>query len=155
MKVLYDAAADAQPVAGAAADRQRFERYLQAYRAAGGGEIALAERWLQVLAPSRRAGEGPQPGCRRPGGAVWEPPESEEPVTTEIASRGYARADVLVSTEWVQAHVDDPAVRLIESNEDTLLYASGHIPGAVHVDWTADLNDQIRRTTWRARPSRP
>jgi thiosulfate/3-mercaptopyruvate sulfurtransferase len=66
-------------------------------------------------------------------------------VTTEIASRGYARADVLVSTEWVQAHVDDPAVRLIESNEDTLLYASGHIPGAVHVDWTADLNDQIRR----------
>ena len=66
-------------------------------------------------------------------------------MTTEIASRGYARADVLVSTEWVQAHVDDPAVRLIESNEDTLLYASGHIPGAVHVDWTADLNDQIRR----------
>jgi len=52
MKVLYDAAADAQPVAGAAADRQRFERYLQSYRAAGGGEIALAERWLQVLAPS-------------------------------------------------------------------------------------------------------
>jgi len=52
MKVLYDAAADAQPVADAAADRQRFERYLQGYRAAGGSEIALAERWLQVLAPS-------------------------------------------------------------------------------------------------------
>jgi thiosulfate/3-mercaptopyruvate sulfurtransferase len=34
---------------------------------------------------------------------------------------------------------------LIESNEDTLLYAAGHIPGAVHVDWTSDLNDQIRR----------
>ena len=36
-------------------------------------------------------------------------------------------------------------VRLIESNEDTLLYSSGHMPGAVHVDWTSDLNDQIRR----------
>jgi thiosulfate/3-mercaptopyruvate sulfurtransferase len=36
-------------------------------------------------------------------------------------------------------------VRLIESNEDTVLYSAGHIPGAVHVDWTADLNDQLRR----------
>src|SRR5205085_9151841 len=38
-----------------------------------------------------------------------------------------------------------PKVRLIESNEDTLLYSSGHLPGAVHVDWTSDLNDPIRR----------
>jgi thiosulfate/3-mercaptopyruvate sulfurtransferase len=52
---------------------------------------------------------------------------------------------VLVSTDWVEAHLNDPSIRLIESNEDTLLYASGHIPGAVHVDWTSDLNDQIRR----------
>ncbi len=64
---------------------------------------------------------------------------------TEIASRGYAHPEVLVSTEWVEQHLKDPGVRLIESNEDTLLYASGHIPGAVHVDWTSDLNDQIRR----------
>jgi thiosulfate/3-mercaptopyruvate sulfurtransferase len=63
----------------------------------------------------------------------------------DIASRGYAHPDVLVSTEWVAGHLNDPGVRLVESNEDTLLYASGHIPGAVHVDWTADLNDQIRR----------
>ena len=40
---------------------------------------------------------------------------------------------------------DDPGVRIVESNEDTLLYASGHVPGAVHVDWTADLNDPLRR----------
>jgi thiosulfate/3-mercaptopyruvate sulfurtransferase len=64
---------------------------------------------------------------------------------TDITSRGYAHPEVLVSTEWVEQHLKDPGVRLIESNEDTLLYASGHIPGAVHVDWTSDLNDQIRR----------
>ena len=64
---------------------------------------------------------------------------------TAIASRGYAHPDVLVSTEWVAAHLNDPSVRLVESNEDTLLYPSGHIPGAVHVDWTTDLNDALRR----------
>jgi thiosulfate/3-mercaptopyruvate sulfurtransferase len=63
----------------------------------------------------------------------------------EIDARGYAHPEVLVSTDWVEQHLSDPGVRLIESNEDTLLYASGHVPGAVHVDWTSDLNDQIRR----------
>jgi thiosulfate/3-mercaptopyruvate sulfurtransferase len=62
-----------------------------------------------------------------------------------IADRGYRHPNALVSTDWVAEHVADPAVRIIESNEDTLLYASGHVPGAVHVDWTADLNDQLRR----------
>jgi thiosulfate/3-mercaptopyruvate sulfurtransferase len=66
-------------------------------------------------------------------------------MTTPIEQRGYAHPEVLVSTEWVDAHRGDAGVRLIESNEDTLLYSSGHIPGAVHVDWTSDLNDQIRR----------
>jgi thiosulfate/3-mercaptopyruvate sulfurtransferase len=64
---------------------------------------------------------------------------------SDIASRGYAHPEVLVSTDWVAAHLNDPSVRLIESNEDTLLYSSGHIPGAVHVDWTTDLNDPLRR----------
>src|SRR5918993_4650542 len=64
---------------------------------------------------------------------------------TDINARGYAHPEVLVSTDWVEAHLNDPSIRLIESNEDTLLYSSGHIPGAVHVDWTSDLNDQIRR----------
>jgi thiosulfate/3-mercaptopyruvate sulfurtransferase len=66
-------------------------------------------------------------------------------MTARIEEKGYARPDVLVSTAWVADHLTDPGVRLIESNEDTLLYASGHVPGAVHVDWTSDLNDQIRR----------
>jgi len=64
---------------------------------------------------------------------------------SRIEDRGYAHPEALVSTDWVAAHIDDPSVRLIESNEDTLLYASGHIPGAVEVDWTTDLNDQVRR----------
>ncbi len=64
---------------------------------------------------------------------------------SDIAARGYARADVLVSTEWVAAHHGDPNVRLVESNEDPLLYPSGHVPGAVEVDWTRDLNDPVRR----------
>jgi thiosulfate/3-mercaptopyruvate sulfurtransferase len=62
-----------------------------------------------------------------------------------IEEKGYARPDVLASTDWVAEHSTDPGIRLIESNEDTLLYSAGHIPGAVHVDWTSDLNDQIRR----------
>lgn len=64
---------------------------------------------------------------------------------SDIQQRGYARPDSLVSTEWVAQHLNDPAIRIIESNEDPLLYPSGHIPGAVEVDWTRDLNDQLRR----------
>ncbi len=63
----------------------------------------------------------------------------------DIAQRGYARPDVLVSTEWVAQHHQDANLRIIESNEDPLLYASGHIAGAVQVDWTHDLNDALRR----------
>jgi thiosulfate/3-mercaptopyruvate sulfurtransferase len=62
-----------------------------------------------------------------------------------IESRGYTNPEVLVSTDWVAEHQNDPQVRIIESNEDPLLYATGHIPGAVEVDWTRDLNDPVRR----------
>lgn len=64
---------------------------------------------------------------------------------SSIEERGYARAEKLVSTEWVAAHADDPNVRLVESNEDPLVYPSGHIPGAIEIDWTRDLNDPVRR----------
>ena len=64
---------------------------------------------------------------------------------SDISSRGYANADKLVSTEWVAAHLNDDNVRIVESNEDPLLYPSGHIPGAVEVDWVKDLNDPLRR----------
>jgi thiosulfate/3-mercaptopyruvate sulfurtransferase len=64
---------------------------------------------------------------------------------SSIESRHYAHPNVLVSTEWVAEHLQDPKIRIVESNEDTLLYGAGHLPGAVHVDWTHDLNDQVRR----------
>ena len=72
-------------------------------------------------------------------------PAQSIPAVTPIEARGYAHPEVLVSTEWVAQHLDDPNVRLIESNEDLLLYDTGHIPGAVKVDWTNDLNDPLVR----------
>jgi thiosulfate/3-mercaptopyruvate sulfurtransferase len=60
-------------------------------------------------------------------------------------SNGYANPDVLVSTDWVAQHLNDPKIRLVESNEDVLLYDTGHIPGAVNIDWHADLNDAKQR----------
>ncbi len=64
---------------------------------------------------------------------------------SEISSRGYANPDKLVSTEWVAERLQADGLRIIESNEDPLLYPSGHIPGAVEVDWVKDLNDPLRR----------
>ena len=64
---------------------------------------------------------------------------------SEIHERGYANPDVLVSTQWVADHLEDPYVRLVESNEDPTLYFRGHLPGAVHLDWMNDLNDRHRR----------
>ncbi len=66
-------------------------------------------------------------------------------MTSSIEQRGYAQPTALVSTDWVAEHLNDPQVRIVESNEDPLLYPSGHIPGAVQVDWTRDLNDPLRR----------
>ena len=57
----------------------------------------------------------------------------------------YANPTMLVSTEWVAAHLDDPDVVVVESDEDVLLYDSGHIPGSVKVDWHDDLNDPVTR----------
>ena len=50
-------------------------------------------------------------------------------------------ADALVSTEWVAGHLNDPDVRIVESNEDPLLYTSGHLPGAVYVSLEDELSD--------------
>ena len=59
--------------------------------------------------------------------------------------KGYTIPDVLVSTQWVADHLNDPTIRIVESNEDILLYDLGHIPGAVQIDWQKDLNDAVRR----------
>jgi thiosulfate/3-mercaptopyruvate sulfurtransferase len=62
-----------------------------------------------------------------------------------IEERGYKHPEVLVSTDWVAQHLNDPNVRLVEVNEDVLLYDTGHIPNAVKIDWQAQLNDPVRR----------
>ena len=60
-------------------------------------------------------------------------------------SNEYAHPEALVSTDWVAAHLNDPKIRIVESNEDVLLYSTGHIPGAVHIDWRSDLQDDTIR----------
>lgn len=65
-------------------------------------------------------------------------------IETDI-NKGYVYQDKLVSTQWVAEHLEDPNIRVIESNEDQLLYPSGHISGAVEVDWMEDLNDPVIR----------
>ena len=57
----------------------------------------------------------------------------------------YVHPEYLVETDWVAAHLNDANVRIIESDEDSLLYAIGHIPGAVQVDWFSTLQHPLRR----------
>lgn len=57
----------------------------------------------------------------------------------------YAHPEYLVETDWVAAHLGDPGIRIVESDEDPLLYKMGHIPGAVQVDWFTTLQHPIRR----------
>ena len=56
----------------------------------------------------------------------------------------YAK-DVLVETDWVEQHLDDPAIRIVEVDENPALYADAHIPGAIGFDWKKDLQDQVKR----------
>jgi len=55
----------------------------------------------------------------------------------------YAHPEVLVTTEWLAAN--GVSVKIVESNEDILLYDTGHIPGAIKLDWHTELNDRVRR----------
>jgi thiosulfate/3-mercaptopyruvate sulfurtransferase len=57
----------------------------------------------------------------------------------------YAHPEYLVDTEWVAAHANDPDVRILESDEDPLLYPQGHVPGAAQVDWFSTLQHPLRR----------
>jgi thiosulfate/3-mercaptopyruvate sulfurtransferase len=56
-----------------------------------------------------------------------------------------SRSDVLVDADWVEAHKSDPGVVLVEVDEDTSAYDTGHIPGAIKIDWKKDLQDPVRR----------
>jgi len=57
---------------------------------------------------------------------------------------GYAK-DVLVEPQWLEEHLDDPQLRIVEVDENPALYAEAHIPGAVGFDWKRDLQDPVRR----------
>jgi thiosulfate/3-mercaptopyruvate sulfurtransferase len=62
-----------------------------------------------------------------------------------MIDENYAHPEALVTTQWVAEHLSDPGLRLVESNEDILLYDTGHLQGAVHIDWRSDLQDQTIR----------
>jgi thiosulfate/3-mercaptopyruvate sulfurtransferase len=64
---------------------------------------------------------------------------------TDQKLQAYAHPEKLVTTGWLAEHLDDPQVVVVESDEDVLLYDTGHIPGAVKIDWHTDLQDPVAR----------
>src|SRR5690348_16243094 len=62
-----------------------------------------------------------------------------------IENKGYTHPEALVDADWVQSHLHDPKVRLIEVDVDTKAYEQGHIPGAVGFNWQKELQDQVVR----------
>ncbi|MEX2441764.1 MAG: rhodanese-like domain-containing protein, partial [Pontimonas sp.] len=67
------------------------------------------------------------------------------PSDPSSASHDYAHPERLVGTEWLAEHLGSQGLVVVESNEDVLLYDTGHIPGAVKVDWHTELNDPVVR----------
>ena len=64
---------------------------------------------------------------------------------SSAAFAAFAHPERLVSTEWLAEHLGEPGLVVVESDEDVLLYETGHIPGAVKIDWHTDLNDPVTR----------
>lgn len=64
---------------------------------------------------------------------------------TQTNQSGYAHPEALVETAWVAEHLNDQNIRLIEADEDVLLYEVNHIPGAVKLDWHVDVQDPLLR----------
>ncbi|HEV2474592.1 MAG TPA: rhodanese-like domain-containing protein, partial [Chthonomonadales bacterium] len=63
----------------------------------------------------------------------------------ESTTMGYAHPEALVDTDFVASHLNDPSIRLVEVDVDTLAYEQGHIPGAVGWNWQTQLEDTVRR----------
>ena len=82
---------------------------------------------------------------------LWNLITSEVRLTVALPSdsaakfAGYAHPEMVVTTGWVAGHLDDPGLVVAESDEDVLLYETGHIPGAVKLDWHTELNDPVTR----------
>ncbi|GAB3679616.1 sulfurtransferase [Angustibacter aerolatus] len=67
------------------------------------------------------------------------------PQDTDPKLAEYAHPERLVTTQWLADHLGDDGLVVVESDEDVLLYDTGHVPGAVKVDWHVDLNDPVTR----------
>jgi len=67
------------------------------------------------------------------------------PFDSDPSLAAYAHPERLVTTAWLAEHKGDPGVVVLESDEDVLLYDTGHIPGALKIDWVLDLNDSVTR----------
>src|SRR4051812_2530231 len=74
-----------------------------------------------------------------------EQPLSVETDTSSAKFAEYAEPGRLVTAEWLEPRLGTPGLVVVESDEDVLLYDTGHIPGAVKVDWHTELNDQVTR----------
>ena len=106
------------------------------------------------LPASRPASRWPPPSSTPPSASAWAarstcyPPLPPRLIPTRHDAGDHPhepRHDVLVDADWVEAHLDDPKVVLVEVDEDTTAYDKGHITGAVKLDWTTDLQDPVRR----------
>ena len=67
------------------------------------------------------------------------------PYDSAAKFQDYAHPEMIVTTGWVAANLDDPGLVVAESDEDVLLYETGHLPGAVKLDWHTELNDPVTR----------
>ena len=76
---------------------------------------------------------------------TWRKRQIESLNDPAQALQAYAHPEKLVTTEWLAANLDTPGLVVVESDEDVLLYDTGHIPGAVKVDWHTELNDPVTR----------
>ena len=66
-----------------------------------------------------------------------------------MTTNGYANPDALVETDWLEEHLEDPGIRVIEVDEDTQAYEKGHIKGAVGWNWSTDLHAEVGRSEER------
>ncbi len=110
--------------------------------------LALRAAWRFAVTGQFPRRQKSQEFCQRPnlsGDSVPLPDRLTQSKKRHLYMASYAHPEVLVSTAWVAEHLNDPGVRIVESDEDLLLYTQGHVPGAVMIDWHTDLQDVLVR----------